>query len=56
VCAPAVLCVPVKGREGVGEEMLLQGRYIPFNFAKVLYIVINGGLVELNNRDCAKCW
>ena len=33
--------------------VVLQFRYVPFNFAK--YIVINGGLVELNNSECAKC-
>jgi hypothetical protein len=42
------------GAEGWG--VLLQARYVPFNFAKeCVYIVINGGLVELNNSDCAKC-
>lgn len=54
VCAASV-CLPEWGR-GEGGRDLLQARYFPFNFAKeCVYIVINGGLVELNNSACAKC-
>ena len=56
-CFPGEACffrlyLVVKGA-GSRVAVLLLFRYVPFNFAK--YIVINGGFVELNNSDCAKC-
>jgi hypothetical protein len=42
------------GEEGGGRCYCK--RDVLLNFAKeFVYIVINGGLVELNNSDCVKC-